>query len=192
LWRTDDLSFGPLHALMTYVRAAAERSVESITAIYRTVRRPPRHSARDRALPPSPRTARLPTSRMSVQRKPAHATGALCTDNGTWDGTEAPIWRYPHGTTARPSGADDLCSRAGAFCVFAGCTRIRQFCARAAEADLARQIAAASGRGPPDRQLRTTEREIGRSALSARRRSSSTSSRTLSRSGPTRRCGPPY
>jgi hypothetical protein len=37
LWRTDDLSFWPLHELMTYVRAAAERSVESIAAIYRRI-----------------------------------------------------------------------------------------------------------------------------------------------------------
>jgi alkanesulfonate monooxygenase SsuD/methylene tetrahydromethanopterin reductase-like flavin-dependent oxidoreductase (luciferase family) len=39
---------------------------------------------------------------------------------------QAPIWRYHHGATARRSGADDLCSRSGAF-------RVSGVCARSAE-----------------------------------------------------------
>ena len=41
---------------------------------------------------------------------------------------DAPIWRYPHGATARRSGADDLCSRSGAFRVFAECARSADLC----------------------------------------------------------------
>jgi hypothetical protein len=36
---------------------------------------------------------------------------------------DAPIWRYRHGARARRSGADDLCSRSGAFRVLPGCAR---------------------------------------------------------------------
>jgi hypothetical protein len=36
---------------------------------------------------------------------------------------KAPFGAQPHGATARRSGADDLCSRSGAFRVFAGCAR---------------------------------------------------------------------
>jgi hypothetical protein len=36
-WRTDDLWFWALEALVTYVRAAAEHSAEPVTAICRRV-----------------------------------------------------------------------------------------------------------------------------------------------------------
>jgi hypothetical protein len=63
---------------------------------------------------------------------------------------DAPFWRYPHGATARRSGADDLCPRSGAFRVFAEharwADRYRHRIAPPAGAD---QIADAS---PPARE----------------------------------------
>ena len=66
---------------------------------------------------PRPRAAREP----SISRDPEAAPMD----------TEAPFGALPHGATARRSGADDLCSRSGAFRVFAGCAR---------SADMARSV----------------------------------------------------
>jgi hypothetical protein len=43
-WRTDDLWFWTLEALVTYVRAAAERSAEPVTTIWGRIAR--RHDVR--------------------------------------------------------------------------------------------------------------------------------------------------
>jgi hypothetical protein len=49
---------------------------------------------------------------------------SFCTSTlGCRQAPDAPFWRYPHGATARRSGADDLCSCSGAFRVFAECAR---------------------------------------------------------------------
>jgi hypothetical protein len=57
---------------------------------------------------------------------------SICTSSRVSDvHPDAPIWLYPHDATARRSGADDLCSRSGAFRVFVECAR---------SADLARQV----------------------------------------------------
>ena len=49
---------------------------------------------------------------------------------GRWPATDAPIWRCPHGATARRSGADDPCSPSGPFRVSGECARSKQICAR--------------------------------------------------------------
>jgi hypothetical protein len=60
---------------------------------------------------------RVPVRREAPER-------SFCVPDDDWStSAEAPIWRYPHDATARRSGADDLCSRSGAFRVFVKCAR---------------------------------------------------------------------
>jgi hypothetical protein len=73
----------------------------------------------------SRRTGRWLPARYGASRRSADSTGAwparsvvLRARRDPSTSAEAPIWRHHRDATARRSGADDLCSRSGAFRVF--------------------------------------------------------------------------
>jgi hypothetical protein len=71
--------------------------------------------------------ARFPTpdrfASYTTTLRPAPTGAASTRPETALDSKEASIWRFHRRATARHSGADDLCSRSGAFRVFAECAR---------------------------------------------------------------------
>jgi hypothetical protein len=108
----------------------------------------------------SRRTGRWLPARYGASRRSADSTGAwparsvvLRARRDPSTSAEAPIWRHHRDATARRSGADDLCSRSGAFRVFRERARSAFWAVLSVRltntALRVPRTAAASGRSPP-------------------------------------------